>query len=72
MRLIKEIQVGIQSLIRRKQLLKAIRHSGGRISGTVKLTVSSEGDFTFGKALYLNGSGITAAKRMQIIVCGGG
>lgn len=42
------------------------------MSGKVKLTVGEGGEFLFGTALYLNGSGITAAQRAQIIVTRGG
>lgn len=55
-------------MVRRRKLKSAIKKQGGRVSGNVKLTVGEKASFTFGKALYLNGDGITAAQRMQIIV----
>lgn len=67
----KTIVVGISSAFRRYRLKRSIRNLGGRISGNVKLTVGGNASLKFGKALLLNGGGITAAKRTQIIVSGG-
>ena len=72
MRLQKEILTALKCMILRGKLKREIRNHGGGISGNVKLTVSEKASFTFGKALYLNGGGITAAQRMQIIVNAGG
>jgi acetyltransferase-like isoleucine patch superfamily enzyme len=68
----KNISLAVKCAIRRRKIKNDIRKQGGRVSGNVKLTVGEKATFTFGKALYLNGGGITAAQRMQIIVTGGG
>lgn len=70
--IIKQVVVGFHCALRRYQIKKKIRRNGGRVSGKVKLTVGDNATFTFGKALFLIGGGITAAQRMQIIVNGGG
>lgn len=62
----------VMGSIRRKQIRQDIKKLGGRITGNVKLTIGEGSEFIFGKALYLNGGGITATQRMQIIVTGGG
>lgn len=69
--ILQNILTGFKCLILRVKLKRGIRKRGGRISGNVKLTVGEEATFKFGKALYLNGGGITAAQRMQIVVNGG-
>ena len=70
--ILQNILTAFKCLIFRVKLKRGIRKQGGRVSGNVKLTVGENANFTFGKALYLNGGGITAAQRMQIIVNGGG
>lgn len=72
MKYLTNLIAGVRSCIRRRQIKQDIKKLGGRVTGNVKLTVGEVASFTFGKALYLNGGGITAAQRMQIIVSGGG
>ena len=66
MRYWRELHAAINCEIVRRRLKHRIRQSGGRISANVKLSIA--GKMEFGKALFLNGKGITTCNKMQIIV----
>lgn len=67
----RKILIALRCASKEFKTKKDILKKGGRINGDVKLSIGKGSSFSYGKALFLNGSGITASKRLQIIIAGG-